>query len=246
MKLNRPSLCIIIAMGMLALEGMFPASIGAANSPVGRESGFTPSFKLHPREARIIASTGTRALVHVAEARGAIRRKDASRARDDVRKVENLVNIIRSTTPTANVKNRIWIARRHLEYEETQQVLPDLVPIDEELIRLEDFVPTGEAKSHLEKARACLESGNKQAGRDELKALGSSVVYEEVDLPISETEAHLNRALSELAIGETEKADSALRAAEDSLQSIVAAATGPLTKDSRAADAREHEGMEGK
>jgi len=238
MNMSGDRLCRPIVMGAVALGSVLLVSAAAASPSVGREVAVAPSRKLDPRDTASVTGAGTRVLVCLAEARGAIQEKDASSARAELRKAENLLDLIRSTLPTAVVKDRIWVARRHLEYEEAQQVVPDLVPIDQELILLEDFVPTGEARSHLEKARRLLESGDKQAGLEELEAVDAAVVYEEVDLPISETEAHVSRALSELAIGETEKADAALEAAENSVQIIVAAARGPLTKGSSAAGGR--------
>jgi hypothetical protein len=246
MNRNRHRIGMLIAMGVVALGSGLLVSVAAADPPVRREGTVVPSRKLDLGEAASVAGFGTRALVCIAEARGAIQERDASRARAELRKAENLLNSIGSTLPTAVVKDRIWVARRHLEYEETQQVLPDLVPIEQELILLGGVVPTGKARSHLQKARELLESGDKQAGRDELEAVDTAVVYEEVDLPISEAEVYVSRALSGLAIGETEKADSALQAAENSVRNIVAVAREPLTKRASTADTRtnEHTGGE--
>jgi hypothetical protein len=228
MNRKRHGLCTLVAMGVVLSGTVLPISVGAASPPVGRKDAKTPSRKLDPREASTVASAGTRVLVCIAEARGRIREKDASRAREEIRKAEDLLNVVRWAIPTANAKDRVWVARRHLEYEDAQQVLPDLIPIDQELLLLQGFVSTAEARSHLEKARGFLARGDKQAALDELKAVDAALAYEEVDLPVSETEAHVSRALGELAIGETGKADSALQAAENSAQLIVSAARGPL------------------
>lgn len=226
--MNGNSLCTLVTMGALAMGTVLPVCVGAANPSVGSDITVTPTRGLDPQETGVVVSTGTRLLVCLAEARGAIWEKDASGAREEIRKAENLLNVIRWAIPTANAKDRVWVARRHLEYEDAQQVLPDLLPIDQELLLLQGFVSTAEARSHLENARGFLARGDKQAGLDELKAVDAALAYEEVDLPISETEAHVSRALGELAIGETGKADSALRAAENSAQLIVSAARGPL------------------
>jgi hypothetical protein len=218
-------------MAVLALGFAVDSPAGAAEAAVGRGVIAKATRKLEPRDAASVANAGTRVLVHVAEARGAIRARDAGRAREAVRRAEKLLDVMRSSLPTAVAKDRIWVARRHLEYEGPQQVLPDLVAIDSELVLLRNFVPTAEARSHLEIARGHLERGDAKAGLDELKAADAAVVYEEVDLPLSETQAHLSRALSELAIGATEKADSALRAAERSAQVIVAAVREPHAKE---------------
>jgi len=242
MNRNGDRLCTLIATGVVALGTVLLASVASANPSVGQGATGTSSRSLDPREASIVSSAGTRALVSIAEARGAIQEKDAIRAREELRKAENLLNVIRSTLPTAIAKDFIWVARRHLEYEDTQQVVPDLVRIDQELILLGRFIPTAEARSHLQKARGFLESGDKQAALDEVNAVEAGLVYEAMDLPISETDAHVSRALSELAIGETEKADLALQEAEKSAQIIVATAREPLMKGSSAAEtgANEH------
>jgi len=244
MSPNRHCLSTLLTVGVVALGFALDTPVGAADSPVGRVVTVEPSRKLDPPEAAILANAGTRVLVDIAEARGAIRENDAIRAREDLRKAESLLNTIRSSMPTAIVKDRIWVARKHLEYEETQQVLPDLVPIDQELVLLGKFVPIGEARSHLEKARRLLERGDTRAALDELEAVDAAVVYEELDLPISETEAKLSRALGELAIGETEKADSALRAAEESVRIIVAVAREPRAKGSSTSDTQANQHTE--
>ena len=246
LAMNRRSVDLrkLVMLGAVALGTALPVLASAADPSVDREATVTPSRKLDPCKAATVASAGTKVLVHIAEARGEIQEKDASSARADLREAENLLNTIRAAIPTSIVKDRIWVARKHLEYEAVQQVLPDLVPIDEELVILGQFVPTGEARSRLEKARGLLENGDKQAGLDELEAVDSAVVYEEMDLPMSRTEAYVSKALSALAIGETGKADSALRAAEDSVQNIVSAATEPLAKGSSITDTRADEQTE--
>jgi hypothetical protein len=245
-KVNGYHLFTLLGMAVAVMGIALPVSIGAAGPQVQGEVGGEPSRGLRPPEAATLANDGTRVLLQIADARGAIWEKDASRAREVLRNAESLLNGMRSSLPTAIVRDRIWVARKHLEYEETSQVLPDLVPIDQELVLLGDFLPTTKARSHLEKARRLLETGDKQAGLEELKAVNAAVVYEEVDLPISETEAHLSRALGELAIGDTGNADSALRAAEASVQSIVAVARGPRARGSPTADTRANRHAEGK
>jgi hypothetical protein len=246
MNTNGEGFCRLITPGVVALGTVLIVSVAAANPSAGQGTKQTPSRGLDPREAAAVASAGTRALVHIAEARGAIQENDASRAREEIRQVENLLNVIRTTTPTAIARDLIWVARRHLEYEDAQQVLPDLVPIDQELARLRGIVPTAEARSHLEKARALLKRGDKQAALDEINAVDAGLVYEEMDQPISQTEAHVSRALSELAMGETGKADSALHDAEESVQIIVAAARGSRTNGPSAANTQVNERTEGR
>jgi hypothetical protein len=54
------------------------------------------------------------------------------------------------------VKDRIWVAKKHLEYEDTEKVLPDLVPIYTGLDELVSYVATAKAKGRLDQAKQVL------------------------------------------------------------------------------------------
>jgi len=198
---------------------------------IHQELKIKPKRKLTQREAEVISSAATKALVHIADARGDIKIKDSDKAKRNLEQSEKLLEIIQAAMPTATVKDRIWIAGKHLEYKDTREVLPDLVPVYRELDFLEDFVPTEKTKEHIDKAKEHMQKGNKKAAIEQLKAADVAVVYGEVDLPLQETESRVKAALSALEKGDLAKADEALQAAEDSIDVVAVAVNAPLGKD---------------
>lgn len=204
------------------LGGVFVAVACSASPGVEENVTVTPG-KLAPAEARELSASAARVLVHIAEARGDVHEADFDRARQELNEAQALVGVIRDDLPTTRVRDRVWVARKHLEYEDTEQVIPDLVPIHRELDFVAEFVPTKKAREHLEEARKALEEGDRARADAALRAVDASVVYTEVDMPLSEIDAHVTAALNLLAKGEPDAADAALEAAEESVTVFVAA-----------------------
>ena len=49
--------------------------------------------------------------------------------------------------------NHIWVAGKHLDYESTEEVKPDLIPIYAALDEIEDIVPVKQARKRLDEAQ---------------------------------------------------------------------------------------------
>jgi membrane protein DedA with SNARE-associated domain len=54
---------------------------------------------------------------------------DVEKAKSELEQAEKLLGIIQAALRTAKVKDRIWVAKKHLDHVDTQEVLPNLVPI---------------------------------------------------------------------------------------------------------------------
>jgi hypothetical protein len=183
---------------------------------------------VNPREEAVISSAGVKVLRHIAQARSAIHGKDAQSARTDLGQVEKLLDIIQAALPTTTVKDRIWVAKKHLEYENTEEVLPDLIPIYSSLDELIDIMPVDMPKKHLEQAKEHLKSGDKKSAREALEATDAALQYTEVDLPLSTTRQLVAQAKADLDKEKLEDANKVLKSAEHSVVYLSIATEQPL------------------
>jgi hypothetical protein len=168
-------------------------------------------------------------LRHIAQARADLRNKDADAAKTQLDKAETLFKIIEASMPVNQVKDRIWVAKKHLEYEDSQEVMPDLVPIYSSLDELVDFMPVEQAKQHMDKAKEHLKHNNKQKAIEELDATDAALVYTEVDLPLKLTRQRVASAKADITKGKLDQAEKTLKSAEESVSVISVDVEEPLT-----------------
>ena len=190
----------------------------------------SPGRTITPAEERIMARSAAHILRYIADARSAIAANDIAKATSDLQQSLNLIDILKLQQPTVKVRDHIWVAKKHLEYESTEEVAEDLVPIEADLTKIEDFVPVEEARKHIRSAGAYLKKGDKAGAKKELEAADAALIYTEVDLPLSNTERQITAALKALNNQQLAKADKALKQAEDGVQILSVAITAPITK----------------
>ena len=180
---NRTGILILMLLVALVL-GRGPALAKTIHEKVTVK----PVKTISPAEESAISSAAAKVLRHIAKARGAIHDKDLDQAGKDLKKAQKLVTIIKRSLPTAKIKDHIWVAKKHLDYESTEEVKPDLVPIYAALDEIEDIVPVKQAKKRLDEAKENLDKGNKKAAKENLEAVDKALIYTEVDLPLTSTE----------------------------------------------------------
>ena len=224
-RIKLKSLVLAMAMAGTGLA-MFTAPVYA--SAIQEKVTVSPVKSISPSEESIISSAGAKVLRHIAQARSDIHNKDAEAARTELGQANNLLNIIQEALPTTKVKDRIWVAKKHLEYEDTQDVLPDLIPIYTSLDELVDIMPVDVAKKHLDQAKKHLKAGNKKSAREELEATDASLQYTEVDLPLKTTRQLVAQSLSDLDKNALDDADKTLKSAEDGVVYLSYAIDQPL------------------
>jgi ribosomal protein S20 len=188
--------------------------------------------QITPQEEATISSTALKVLRHIADARGALvgDKPDNEKAKAQLEQSEKLLEIIQAALPTSKIKDRIWVAKKHLEYENTQEVLPDLVPIYTSLDELVDYVPTAKAKTHLDNAKQAMEKGDKPKAVEQLQAADDALLYVEADLPLSSTRHLVDQSKAALVKGDFKAADQALKAAEDNVVFVSVSFQSPLTQ----------------
>jgi hypothetical protein len=216
------------AITTMALPLSYAKASNARASSVQEKITYSPGRSISPQEEQVISDAGTKVLRHIAQARADIHNKELESARTQLGRANTLLDIIQASLPTTKIKDRIWVAKKHLEYEDTQEVMPDLVPIYVSLNEVVDFMPIKEAKAHLDKAKRHLKKGDKKAAVTELDATDASLMYTEIDLPFNTTRRLVANAVAFLDKSDTKAADKSLKTAEDNVAQMTVGIAEPL------------------
>ncbi len=206
-----------LAAGLGTLFVAAPTMAASKEALVQEQVTASPLRRISPQEERVLSSAAAKVLRHIVEARTAIRNKQAAAAKSELQQAQTLLSIIETALPTSEVKDRIWVAKKHLEYKDSEEIVPDLIPIYSSLDDLVDFMPVKEAQEHLQQAQADLEKGDKDKAKEELEATDEALVYTEIDLPFASTRQLVSQALTDLAKGDSHKAEKALQEAESNV-----------------------------
>jgi hypothetical protein len=216
-RTRRSLAAVALAAGLSTSLAAAPAIAASKEAIVQEQVTVSPLSRISPREGRVLSSAAAKVLRHIVEARTAIRNKQVASAKSELHQAQTLLSIIETGLPTTEVKDRIWVAKQHLEYKNSEEVVPDLIPIYSTLDALVDVMPVKEAQAHLEKAKAHLQKGEKDKAKAELEATDEALVYTEIDLPLAGTRQRVSEALADLAKGDSQKAEKALQAAENNV-----------------------------
>jgi len=219
---------ISLAAGVILLGTIYPGQAQAS----GLEEKVTATSErtVTPREKSIMSTAALKVLRHIAGARADIHEKNIPRAQNELKQAHTLLEIIKATEPTEEVKDRIWIAKKHLFYESTQTVMDDMIPIYTSLDDIEALVPTAKAREHINNAKKYLEKGIKKSAAEELELADESLVYSEIDLPRKDTEKHITDAQNLLSKNEVKKADAALKAAQEGVEFFSFMTSAPVVQ----------------
>jgi hypothetical protein len=175
-----------------------------------------------------IASAALRTLRFITQARNAIHNNDLDQARQNVQQAQELLALVAAARPAVRLREHIWVASQHMDYETAEDVIDDLTLIDAELLRLNDLMPTAKAHRHLQAAQALLMKNDTRAARQELERLEASLIFTEFDLPLAACEQQILAAQEALARNQPAAADKNLVAAEESIQFITLGGSAPL------------------
>lgn len=216
---------------LLALLCGVSASLSADPALHESVSGVEKKATIPPEQAAI-TSAAVKILRNIAQARGLLNdhSADIADAIKELKQADKQLDIISESLPTAKIKDRIWIATKHLEYESTDEVLPDMSPIFTSLSEVVDYLPTEKARLHLDRAREALQKGVKAEAMAQLKEADNALVYVETDLPMKTTRRLVHEAWQALERDEVKQADTALNNAEDNVVFISLAFQSPLIR----------------
>ena len=160
MKRMRPGITAALALAMALPYTAFRALAADSVAQTGTQAQTSETEK-HPSalpEQAVITSDAVKILRHIAQARGLLNgdSTDIAGAVEELKQADKLLDDINDALPTTKVKDQIWIAAKHLEYEHPDQVLSDLPPIYSSLSDVADYLPTEKARQHLDRAREAL------------------------------------------------------------------------------------------
>lgn len=223
--MSKPKLNSVV---LLATLGVMPAFVPLYAGTIQEQVSITPGKTITPQEEAVISSSGVKVLRHIAQARAYIHQKDAGAAQKELSQADKLLEIIHQAVPTTTIKDRIWVAKKHLEYEDTESVLPDLIPIYSSLDELMGIMPVKAARVQLDRARENLRAGDKSKARKALDETDAALQYTEIDLPLGTTQHLVAQARVYLGKKQLDDADSALKSAEDSVVFISVGIEQPL------------------
>ncbi len=226
----KPLAAALLAATLVNGAALADAGKGPTESRIKEDVTVLPGRQITPQEEAAISSAAVKVLRHIASARGELQgdKPDTVKAKGELEQAEKLLDIIQAGLPTTKVKDHIWVAKKHLEYEDSREVLPDLVPIYASLEELVDSLPTDQAKAHLDQAKHALKQGDKPKAAAHLQEVDDALLYVEADLPVSFTRQALNRAMQDLEKGDNKAADQVLNAAENSVVFISVSYQSPL------------------
>jgi len=178
--------------------------------------------------ADVIAAEGGRILRDIAEARADTHQGFLLRAEGEIDRADRMLDRIEQSAPTAELRDRTWVARRHLEYGKIRDVSSDLLPIYAAVDRVESLAPAESIRGHLDRTKRHLDKGDREAAERELARADQELLVVEVDLPLRSTRHQLAKAREALAMGQPHRAGTSLRRAEDSLEFLTGIARSPL------------------
>jgi len=226
---NRFALKPITAALLLALAG---AGSALADPSIHEEVSVSPEHQIAPQDETTMSTAANKVLRHIADARSDLQgdKPDAESAKTQLSQAEKLLDIIQATLPSTQVKDHIWVPGKDLDYKDTREVKPDVVPIYASIEELVDYMPTAKAKAKLDHAKQAMEKGAKQASSGQMRAVDDALLYVEADLPLRGTRQLVAQAKTHLQKGDVQAADQALAGAEDGVVVVSASIQSPLTQ----------------
>ena len=168
--------CIAPLIVAVLVVALLMAASNASRETIKDDVTVTPGHAPTAEESLAMSVAASRILLHIADARGAIHDNKVNLAKEEMDKARILVDIIKQARPTTKIKYHIEVAKKHLEYEDIDEVVQDLVPIDSELVNIEDFLPVKKAREHLSNASQKLKEGNKQAAVEQLNIVEDMLI----------------------------------------------------------------------
>jgi hypothetical protein len=227
--LNRLVLNPIAAAVLVVLAGAGPV---LAKPAIQEEVSVSPAQPVSPRDETAISSAAVKVLRHIADARGYLAgdEPDTGTAVAQLDQSERLLDIIETVLPSRKVKDHIWVEGKDLDYTDTREVQPDLVPIYASLEELVDYMPSARGKAQLDKATQAMKQGDQSPSTGKVKVVGDALLYVEADLPLGATRHLLAEAKTKLDQGDVQSADEALAAAQESVIVVSASIQSPLTQ----------------
>jgi hypothetical protein len=228
-----------LSLALIASFAVAQASYAAVEPRLHEDVDVTPGRTITPADEKVLSSSASMVLHHIARARDDLHKKDSAQAKQELTQAETLLNIIQGSVPTTMVKSQVWTADHKMKYENSEEIPASSVPVYASLDERADFDSVAlQSHSPSDKAGMKPETGAKaklQAKADarpvpgrEAEARDAALYFEELDLPLNATRHFVATAQTELARNHLDEADQALRAALDNVDYVSAYLPAPL------------------
>lgn len=216
-------LTLALAASLLLSQVVLAATPDTTQASLREEVTSTPGRTITPSDEALVSVSAGKVLHHIGLAREAIRKKDAERAKRELGQADVLLDIIQATLPSTIVKERIWTADNKLQYENSEEVMPERVPISASLEARVDYDLV-----KLPQTKARMKSESKEKSGVEPEAEDAALYYQEVDLPVHATRHFVAGARMALDKNRLEEADHVLMLAQDNVDDIAVFVPEPL------------------
>jgi cellobiose-specific phosphotransferase system component IIA len=164
----------------------------------------------------MFSQAGNAAIQAIRGARLAIFNGDPNAAKQLLDKAKTSVETAAKDAPMFNTKTTMSVQGKVIGSAD-QETKAALVPVEGQVVQVDDFVLTPEKQGHIDKANEHFKKGESKQALDELHLADIDVNYSRVWMPISGAQNHLDAAIKLANEGKYYEANLALKAIEDSL-----------------------------
>lgn len=213
------------------ISGLAAIALLTLTSSAGAENELVGIDKLTTDQITMVSKTGTAIVGRIEKARDLIQRNDWTGARFEVGKARAELGRVRDVSPSSRIRDKIDAALKALRSSGTTAAQQQLLPLYQELDAQKNVVAVADTRTFVDKAKAKLASGSQDEAENALIEASASADYFALDLPVQATYSRLTTALIALRDKDLARANTELRAAQDSIQVVVAAASGAMGAD---------------
>lgn len=215
---------------------IIPLLLGSALIPAwGAETGIARQMSggsgaaLSMQQQHHLSNMAIKALQQIAAARADIAQHNPNTAHQMLDKASILLDSLQTgLTTTPVLKHTVKITQNHLEHDGRAGGFPALIPIYTALHTLQDFMPVKQ-RNAPDSTLNYPQPGLQPQGNDGLHATDTALIYAEADLPIAHTRHAVNAARHALDQHHWQRADNALKNAEDGVVFMSTSVNKPLS-----------------
>jgi len=164
----------------------------------------------------MFSQAGNAAIQAIRGARVAIFNGDPNTAKQLLDKAKTSVETAAKDAPMFNTRTTMSVQGKVVGSAD-QESTAGLVPVDGQVVQVDDFVLTPEKKAHIDKANEHFKKGESKQALDELRLADIDVNYSRSWMPIAAAQKHLDDAIKLLNEDKYYEANLALKAIEDSV-----------------------------
>lgn len=193
-----------------------------------------PSINVSKTEQiSVISVIASKTLREIANARTFIAQNQPDKALSALNHANDYLQLAPTVSPESQIKNQVWIAKKHLEREPGKNAKTDLVPALMAFNETQMTPALSQAKDAISNACDALDKGNNTLALRHLNKADQLLVVKTFDNPLAQTSQSVQSAQQYLQQKNLKEADAVLMKAENSLAYIPLIEEPPATTASR-------------